>query len=288
MNSDSYFEIGSTHLVCQDYALSGSFKDMTYGIVSDGCSSAEYSEIGAQILCHATRYFLTLYYDLFFNETLSAKYIAELLGKSIRARADEIRKLYPISRDSLQATLLIALYIKTEDTYKAFVFVWGDGVVITSSKIANFVSVAELDYPETNAPVYLMTDFEAYKRKFNAPDQLRKQFRNYDLFPDSNDVSPDRVANETFKDIDIDVPAVYSFPAHLGDFIMIATDGLTQYQDQNKKPIDSSFVIPDLFDYPNFNGQFLKRTMNFMKRDMVKKSWSHADDIGLATIVLNS
>jgi len=56
MNADSYFEIGSTHLVCQDYALSGLYKDMCYGIVSDGCSSAENSEIGAQILCHGARY----------------------------------------------------------------------------------------------------------------------------------------------------------------------------------------------------------------------------------------
>jgi hypothetical protein len=33
MNSDSYFEIGCAHNVCQDYALNGSYEDMIYGIV---------------------------------------------------------------------------------------------------------------------------------------------------------------------------------------------------------------------------------------------------------------
>lgn len=272
MNCDSYFEIGSSHLVCQDYALTGTYRDMSYGIVSDGCSSAEYSELGAQILCHSTRYFLALYHDLFLkNGDIEGRggyfqAMADLLGNSIRTRADEIRKLYPISRDSLQATLLIALVIKGN----ALIFAWGDGVIIKS--VGGHLKVDEIDFPLTNAPVYLTTDKAAYDAKFG-PDQLEKKINRYES---------GRV-QEISRDYD--KPYMDIFPVNPGDLIAIATDGLSQYQDENKKPVPLELIIPQVLDYPNNNGQFVKRTMNFLKRDLARKNWSHADDIGVATII---
>jgi serine/threonine protein phosphatase PrpC len=283
MNCDSYFEIGSSHLVCQDYALSGFYKDMCYGIVSDGCSSAENSEIGAQVLCHATKYFLALYYDLFFNNSMTPESLVELLGNSIRTRADEIRKIYPISRDSLQATLLIAAMLNGN----AFIFAWGDGVIIKS--ISEYSkNVDEIDYPLTNAPVYLMTDVNAYNEKFAG--QLEKRVQRYQ-FTSSLDTSPDNsdkfiVVNQK-KEIfrPYQSPSLYVFSIKPRDCITIATDGLVQYQDQDKNPVKTELIIPQILDYPNCNGQFVKRTMNFMKRDLVKKGWSHSDDIGIATLI---
>jgi len=276
MNADSYFEIGSSHLICQDYALSGNYKDLWYGIVSDGCSSAEYSEIGAQILCHVTKNFLQLYYDLFFNDTITADYIAGLLANSIRAKADEVRKVYPISRDALQATLLLAVMTPT----KVFIIAWGDGVIVVSGTSGS-VFVKEIDYPETNAPVYLMTDLDAYKKKFDLPEQQIKRIRNYNLWNHTEGAKQEILENVKLED-----PFVTSFPIIQGSLVFLSTDGLTQYQDQNKKPVDSSLIIPSVLDYPNYNGQFVKRTMNFMKRDLARKNWSHADDIGIATIVV--
>ena len=276
MNCDSYFEIGSAHLVCQDYALCGSYKDMFYGIVSDGCSSAEYSELGAQILCHTTRYFLALYYDLFYN-FINIESLASLLGNSIRTRADEIRKIYPISKDSLQATLLIAAMVNG----RGFVFAWGDGVIIKSSETFKS-AVYEIDYPLNNAPVYLMTDVEAYIKKFG-PDQLSKNMKQYFIV-----FSPEKACQILNSDVSsqpYNKPYFNTFPIKSGDFITIATDGLSQYLDQNKKPIDIVKIIPQILDYPNYNGQFLKRTMNFMKRDIANKFWSHGDDIGIATLI---
>lgn len=272
MNADSYFEIGSSHLVCQDYALSGNYKDMWYGIVSDGCSSAEYSEIGAQILCHTTKNILMVYYDLFANSTVTVtpEFIAHLLAASLRAKADEVRKIYPISRDSLQATLLIAVVVKGF----LFTFAWGDGVIIRGWD--KEIVVFEIDYPDTNAPVYLMTDIEAYKRKFE--DKLNKRVASY--------YHRDIITHKSIGSPPFDTPEVDCRKVEPGDFILLCTDGFTQYQDQNKKPIDIHDILPTVLDYPNYNGQFVKRTMNFMKRDLIRKNWSHADDIGIATIVI--
>lgn len=264
MNCDSYFEIGSSHLVCQDYALSGNWKGMHYAIVSDGCSSAEYSEIGAQILCHATRYFLALYYDLLMKADVES--MANLLGNSIRTRVDEIRKLYPITRESLQATLLIALVFQG----KALIFGWGDGVII--KVLQGCLSADEIDFPATNAPVYLTTDIAAYNAKFG-PDQLEKRLTRYDG-------RPAQIFSRTY-----DKPYIDSFSVDPGDSITLATDGLSQYLDQDKKPIPLTNLLSMVLDYPNQNGQFVKRTMNFLKRDLARKNWSHADDIGIATVI---
>jgi serine/threonine protein phosphatase PrpC len=269
MNCDSYFEIGSSHMVCQDYALSGNYKDMWYGIVSDGCSSAEFSEIGAQVLCHVTKNILMVYYDLFLNGSVTPEFIAQLLATSIRVKADEVRKIYPISRDSLQATLLIAVVINGF----MFTFVWGDGVIILGWD--KNITVTEIDYPDTNAPVYLMTDIESYKRKFE--DKLTKRVCIYN--------HREYATNKNIVSRPFEEPIVDCRKTGPGDFILLCTDGLTQYQDQNKKPIDIHEILPLILDYPNFNGQFVKRTMNFLKRDLARKNWSHADDVGIVTLI---
>ena len=276
MNSDSYFEIGSTHLVCQDYALSGSFKDMHYGIVSDGCSSAEHSEIGAQILCLVARYNIQLYYDLFFS--VEDQVMQTLLGNSILKRADELRKLYPIVPNALEATLLI-MVAKGD---QACVFGWGDGYVL-SRVDNNFIegthqplSYKKISYPETNAPFYLSATREDYINKFGSGMIVKHtvaMVRECD-----NDIPSFRL--ETF-----DTPFFQKYLRFSsGNSLTIMTDGLGQYQNNLKKPVPDTEIMPLIVDYPNVQGAFVQRTMNFLKRDLLKKNWSHMDDIGLATI----
>jgi serine/threonine protein phosphatase PrpC len=267
MNSDAYYEIGTAHVACQDYALAGTFKNMSYGIVSDGCSSAEHSEIGAQILCHVAQYYLTLYYDLFL--ALDQDALTNLLWNSILKRADEIRKLYPINNSSLQATLLINVMLPK----RAFTFVWGDGVIVTIK--GEKVEVIEIDYPETNAPFYLVTDVKEHKKKFGE-QQVRVKLSILDK---SGNVMQEGEPL-LYK---IDVPFTCSVE---GDHrVVLCSDGVTQYLDENMKPIPLMRVIPEIIDYPSTNGVFVQRTMNFLKKDFLKRGWSHSDDIGVACVL---
>ena len=50
MKADAYFEIGATHLVCQDYALAFANNEYAYAIVSDGCTSSPNTDIGARLI----------------------------------------------------------------------------------------------------------------------------------------------------------------------------------------------------------------------------------------------
>ena len=272
MNSDSYFEIGSTHLVCQDYALSGSFKDMHYGIVSDGCSSAEHSEIGAQILCHVARYNIQLYYDLFFS--VEDQVIQTLLGNSILKRADELRKLYPIVPNALEATLLIMIAKGDQ----ACVFGWGDGYVLLHVDNQT-LSYKKISYPETNAPFYLSATREDYIKKFGSEMKVVKHTVGTLTHGGLIDDIP------SFRLETFDTPFFQKYIRFSsGDSLTIMTDGLGQYQNNLKKPVLDTEIMPLIVDYPNVQGAFVQRTMNFLKRDLLKKNWSHMDDIGLATI----
>jgi serine/threonine protein phosphatase PrpC len=263
---------------------------MWYAIVSDGCSSAEYSEIGAQVLCHTTKNILMVYYDLFLNGSVTPGFIAQLLENSIRIKADEVRKIYPISRNSLQATLLISVIVKREGKKnQAFIFAWGDGVIIHSYKLdTELISVEEIDFPNTNAPVYLMTDLEAYKNKFPLEDCIKRS-RSLAIGKDHLKILDcSKSFTHCFEEQKLSIfndPIIKCFSIEPGDFIVLATDGLSQYQDQNKKPVELLKMAQPILDYPNYNGQFVKRTMNFMKRDLARKGWAHSDDIGIATII---
>ncbi len=51
MSSDSFFTIGKSHDICEDYACNGVFNDeIAYVIVCDGCSSSTHTDFGSRIL----------------------------------------------------------------------------------------------------------------------------------------------------------------------------------------------------------------------------------------------
>lgn len=277
MKADSYFEIGSTHQVCQDYALSGVLPGMSYGIVSDGCSTAPNSEIGAQILAYAAKNCIELYSGIM-RGSYEFSSFSSMLGNAILQKADIIRKIYPIDYNSLQATLMIAVMLEK----RGYVFVWGDGVIVKRYKRENgFISgVTHIDYPN-NAPFYLSTDQESYQRKFGADSvvKFRKSLLDNTESPvgSSENVQPfHKFYCEEVTDIS------YNTSLHS---ISIMSDGVLQYLDENVSPVPVDSVLEEMLDYSNYNGPFVARTMNFLKRQLIRKKWTHADDISIATIV---
>lgn len=273
---DSYFEIGNSHVVCQDYALHGIIGDMQYGIIADGCSNAEHSEIGAQILCHVARYYMALYYHTGLFRECTIDTLSLILGNSILKRADDLRKLYPITPTALQATLLIIVAIQKE----IFLFVWGDGVIIERYKTSENL-ITKIDY-SANAPFYLVTDKKKYKEfllkdKNTEPQKIIETFRIQNSLQISHSVTEESpfYLPYTFKILDYN--SIIS--------ITVSTDGILSYQDKNKNPIDLSEIIPDFIQFKSINGEFIKRRMSFFKKTMQKKEWFHYDDIATTTII---
>jgi len=269
MNADHYFEIGSSHRVCQDYALSGVKENLAYAIVSDGCSGAIHSEIGAQILCHAAKYYIELYHNSSLFQSTGIETLLKVLGKSILQKADELRKGYVIDPAALQATLLIAIFSGN----RRLIFGWGDGVIIEDYGPMGKI-ITEIDF-ESNAPYYLATNPDSYAAKFSEThvkhriwikDSLTEEEWPYNTF----------YMQELHRS--------WSGPTLLS--ITLCSDGIKSYQDEKKKPIETLSMIPQFIDYPDYKGPFVQRNMNFLKRSMEKQKWSHHDDISSACIAL--
>lgn len=287
MNCDSCFEIGSSHLVCQDYALHGKYEGMYYVIVSDGCSSAEYSEIGAQILCHVAKYYLIFYHQTGLFKECSIDTITSLLGNSILKRADEIRKIYPIGHESLAATLLIAIAI---DNF-THVFMWGDGIIIRKYEYGEieYYNISEINY-SGNAPFYLIDDKEQYEKELNI-----RGIDNPKVFYTFHDFK-NVYEKKEYEYNSFDKPFVISED----DFnekeklisVTIATDGMSTFKNVNKDPIqlvDSNNsklgVFSEFSNFKSYDGEFVKRRMKFFKHLVQKKlKWSHYDDLSHGTI----
>ena len=287
MTCDSYYGIGDKHQVCQDYALHGHLPaDLEYVIVADGCSSADYSEIGAQILCHAAKYQIALTYQTgLFNEC-SLKTLSGALGNSILKRIDEVRMNYPISRKALEATLLIAVYAPP----KIFVFGWGDGVIIERYRLedgTDFQAVTDIDFTN-NAPFYLVCDRKDYLKglKVLGFDEPKTFFTRYYDSPTGrdkvkNDKPLDGMPYQWLKD-----RGIYEEGRGKLTSITICSDGMKSFLDIDKNPIELMTIVPEIVDYKSTNGEFVKKRMFFLKRTANKNNWSHSDDISCGTIFI--
>lgn len=270
MNSDSYFEIG-THSICQDYVLHHNSPDICYVILSDGCSSVEHSEIGAQILCHVAKYFIDLYHRTNIFDQCATVTIHNLLGNSIRNRADEIRKLYQINSSSLEATLMIA--VATQG--KLYEFVFGDGIIIKKFKNEQ-IKIKSIDF-SANAPFYLINDKIDYLNFLKNEKKINNPIRS-------------------FTDIEKDSTEAYSFDAPYYNYtsieetelnlVMLCSDGILSYRNLEKNPVNLLDICSKIIKFPNTAGEFVKRTMIYFKKENEKKHWTHYDDVGCGAIIL--
>ncbi len=54
METNSFYQIGKEHKVCEDYASCG-IEPFPYAILSDGCSTGKNTDIGSRILVSITK-----------------------------------------------------------------------------------------------------------------------------------------------------------------------------------------------------------------------------------------
>ena len=283
MNSDSYFEIGSTHMVCQDYALHGQIDNMVYAIVSDGCSQAPHSEIGAQIMCHVAQYYINLFYHTGTLAECSMSTLASLFANSILTRADEIRKLYPIDKGALQATLFMVINFEQQaplllpNVPITRVFSWGDGFIIEKHDAMDGRTIIHETHFPSGAPIYLVTDQAGYEREIGKIEVVNRIH--------TIDKKGTRSTEETPSSTYAGFHKEFRLIDHL-ETLTLCSDGLKSYQDIDHKSIDLLTMAPAFVDYKSSNGVFVQRNMNFMKIANKKLQRTHYDDVSTAAILV--
>src|SRR5512137_2901414 len=122
MNANSTFSIGKDHIVCEDYALASASPNITYAIVSDGCSASPDVDFGARCLAMSAKREIRL----------NASFL-DFNGKNVVANAQRVIDTFPyLSPQFLDATLLVAGV--NNQTKALTVYLYGDGVMVVRNK----------------------------------------------------------------------------------------------------------------------------------------------------------
>lgn len=281
MNTDCYYEIGSSHIVCEDYALVGKINDnISYAIVSDGCSASNHVDVGARILAHSAKEYLQTTYE---SKTELPTIDAYVMGSMIVDMASLHLKDLNLSIETLDCTLLIAL----SDGNRFSAFVYGDGGVIVKRRSPNANLLYHHVTFESGAPYYLSyllspTRNVAYGRDFGK----KKILLNRELIYDEK-VITSSVPHEIKNLKDLYDECMFSEDWDF-EWIALVSDGVESYQrkgdDGEIKPIPHARIIQKIGNYKNLNGQFVQRRMTKLKRDCLKEDIVHYDDMSIATI----
>lgn len=156
MNTNAYYEIGSSHRNCEDYALSGIYNDMAYTIVSDGCSSSEHSDVGARLLSHITKGVLIHLKD---RGVINTPEYSSIFRELVLRKSIEVKNSLGLPTDAFDATLLISTVLDDNIVNIA----WGDGYVIYKTKDGKLITYG-INF-STGAPYYLSYEMSPSKKQ---------------------------------------------------------------------------------------------------------------------------
>lgn len=267
MNADAWFTIGSTHKVCEDYAISLSDD---FIIVSDGCSSARHSDYGARLLARSA---VLCRWQL--DNPLHFK---KLVADESNFNCNALR----LNADCLCATLLAASVEK--DHFITLTI--GDGVVAAFKKDGTIL--AHEYHFESGAPYYLRYELDKGKK-----EGYFQEFGNV-VTKRTVVITPNGVESETVSQpFDEDhISFDDKFPISDWDGVAIMSDGafsfvesvLSTTSKQNNK-VDTATVYKEMLGFKTYSGEFVHRRVQRAIKDFQARNIQHTDDFSMGVIL---
>ena len=152
MSMDSFFTIGKSHKVCEDYAI---FTPETFPIplfgISDGCSSSVDTDIGSRIL-------LKSLISTYPNDT--KLYVEEC--SVFWEKATKAVSILGLPLGCLDATLNFGYVTTLNKVEGVEVVTIGDGFVVAQKHTGEFV-IIDIEFSQ-NAPYYLSYEFDSDRK----------------------------------------------------------------------------------------------------------------------------
>jgi hypothetical protein len=271
MTTDHHFWIGTTHKVCEDYAISGIRDGVKYAIVCDGCSSSKDTDIGARLLARAA----LLHLDRFEN--------SDEFGLLAITTADVQARALALNPGALNATLVVTIIKDNKWITRLF----GDGAVAQIYEKKTFVTEVNFN---SGAPLYLSYHLDKdthlnYLTEFGT----KHSHTTYDIT--ELDIAPRVVEGDnelnllTYGPI-IDHPDVGRVLATI-----VMSDGFQSFYrveqtDTSKRTITipSTKIYQELLMFKGYKGQFVERRAKKFMTAIQKKGWHNGDDCSIAAI----
>lgn len=266
MIADSFFSIGKTHTVCQDYATHWTHKHLAFAIVCDGCSDSPKTDVGARIIAETfsagLKNNLPSFEEFFKNGITN-------FGANLRI----IQTLLLANPAWFDATIVAC--IANEETQKAAFFLWGDGHIRIKHTNGETSSL-DVDFNDNqNAPFY--PSYRIFRQNGREDYEAAYGPLNPHRFWESNTL-PKPNLEEEFP--------VFEIPLEGIQAINLYSDGVGSFfYDADHALIPKEEITAQLQDYKLIGNSLLQRRARKCQKIWNKDNIHHADDIGIATLV---
>lgn len=269
MQMDTFFTMGKSHKVCEDYAVCDYDNDglEQFIAISDGCSSSKDTDFGSRILLK-----------------LFKSHIAPCsphCAKGLWYAAKGIVEQLNMPTACLDATINFGFTNELNGVKGVEVYTIGDGFIVAELNDGGFV-IVEIEYDQ-NAPYYLSYVFDsARKEQFMKLGQ--KKIVTVKTYSPTC-VMEGNYLSSSICDVAVDHFSQYWFPFDKYKSVSVFSDGLKTFiptdASQQKLPLEQ--IVKELITFPVPNGEFIKRRgISFLKKH---KDHAFFDDFSMATIV---
>lgn len=247
MNIDTFIKQGE-HGICQDYVLTNNDLEKPRLVLSDGCSSSPNTEIGSKLIV---------------LDRLNNNYIFE--------KYDEYKKI--LGNYFYDATLLELKIIG--DYFQ--IFIYGDGFLLCKYKNGNII-LQNYEY-ESNAPYYLSYKLDTCRKNeyINNFKDSKYIIHKYNFY--NKEISYKR---EEYKNIH---SPYYLYKVNEIETIIIGSDGINSFKKENDILLLQDLCLR-ILDFKTYKGEFLKRRMNKLIKELNIEGYSNFDDISLAALTI--
>lgn len=288
MLSDSFFQQGTNHEVCEDYALHGE----GHVILSDGCSNGGGPPLdtdwGARLICRAAQQHL---------DQLKVKNW-HLFNVWVGAQCQKALDSFPnLNPDCVTATLVAALRLESS----VLAFMVGDGVMGGKRRDGSWeICLHEYQRGGTRdaaAPYYMKYGWrEGEQEKYFAMfgGKVKRTIWTGDLMDSQK---PLEVSEEEIQ-LDREKPSFWrEYEIADYEFVFVGTDGVSSfYQNvqtetsKHTEPVHVLDVLRVLLDVNSSNPGFLRRQRQWAwKRNVAgtfpRRNWHCHDDVSLGAVV---
>lgn len=283
MLTDSFYEIGTSHEICEDFAIHGP----NYAIVSDGCSNGGKScgtDWGSRLISKAAERHIN---------TLPILSPEQFLDKTTKEAQRLLEPFYDLGGESLTATLLLARRGETH----CHTLVVGDGVVGCRKRDGTWM-VMRFESGCPNKPFYLRYDMINGGRKRYLEECTREvkiEIYSGKLFDNDEDLTRIEKIEEISEN---KIHVFHSFANDDVDLIFTATDGLSSFYREVKEdarrynqPVHFMEVIKVLFDVQQYHSGFLRNQRHWLwkrpnRGTFLERGWKNGDDVAVSAIYL--
>jgi len=280
MNADCAFWIGSTHRVCQDYALAVN-EEAACVILADGCSSSPDTDIGARLL---TRSALPRVPALPLAAPLepgARQEWAAYHDGAIRAAADCAQRL------GLGLTCLDATLLTIKAAGGAFVAgCSGDGVVALGRRDGR-TEVYAVSFA-ANYPQYASYGLDAARReRWEAQPGNAMSVQKWVLGAEETEGEGEAQPSQGTCELFTGDAADYRFVAVLSDGVQSFARLAQTDTSRTTLPVTVVDVLAELLAFKGGGqGQFVQRRARAFGKACGARGWHHADDVAVGVVWL--